>query len=70
MIKINELDTAKFMLQDLTEQESSCITGGATNLSNINELLSQNNNTSLSDIAQAMQNLLAKLSAQIAANIK
>lgn len=59
MIKINELDTSKSMLQDLTDQEANSIIGGAVNT-----------NPALSNLMIAFQDALNKLAAQIAATIK
>jgi hypothetical protein len=72
MIKINELDELKPILQDLTEKEASNITGGALNsqISNINNLLSGTANPQLASLAAALQNALSKIVAQIAANNK
>jgi hypothetical protein len=72
MIKINELNELKPMLQDLTEKEASNVTGGALNsqISNINNLLSGTANSQLASITAAIQNTLSKIAAQIAANNK
>jgi predicted NAD/FAD-binding protein len=70
MIKINELNTSKSMLADLTDQEASSITGGAVNtiLNNLNNQFALVDNKYISDFALAYKNLLAKITTQIAAN--
>jgi hypothetical protein len=72
MIKINELNELKPILQDLTEKEAGNITGGALNsqISNINNLLSGTANSQLASLTAALQNALSKIVAQIAANNK
>ncbi len=74
MIKIHELNTSKSMLQNLTEQEASAITGGASNVNsqikNLNDLLSNSTNSQLSNLIISLQSALSKIVAQLAANSK
>lgn len=74
MIKIHELNTSKSMLQNLTEQEASAITGGASNVNsqikNLNDLLSNSTNSQLSNLMISLQSALSKIVAQLAANSK